>query len=283
MRCELLEPSISTCALRVYDSKEPYKRTWISDWHIHTECEMILLHSGNKHIYIDDDELTLCEGDIVFINGKVPHKTITPTGSAGALLQFRLSSQTNNSNLELDDILEMNSCPYAVFRHGTQINTEITQCIEKICYEDSNQEKFYDYYIKSYLYELTAILYRNNILADRNEFLQKVEYLVPVLEYINENYNEHISLKKISSIANLHPSYFCKVFKNALGVSFIEYQNLVKINNAKKFMLTTQKNITEISFDVGFASASYFIKTFKKYNHFSPNRYKSLFTKNLSD
>lgn len=280
MLFEQIKPSISTCALSFYDSKEINIANYVSDWHIHTECEILLQHSGEKNIFVNDDKLTLSAGDIIFINGKIPHKTITPSGSSGALLQFRLSCATTNSNdVEFEKILEMSNLPFVLFRFGTPTNTEIARCIEKIYIENSNKEKYYEYYIKSYLYELIAILYRNNVLTDRNEIMLKIENLLPVLEYVNKNYAEQITLKEISSIANMHPSYFCRVFKNALGVSFIEYQNLVKIYNAKKLMRYRQKSITEISFDVGFSSVSYFIKTFKKHNHFSPNRYKSLFIK----
>ena len=61
-----------------------------------------------------------------------------------------------------------------------------------------------------------------------------------------------------------------------MGVSFVEYLNLVRLSKAKTLMQTTAKSIGEIAFEVGFSSVSYFIKTFKAHNGCSPNQYRAL-------
>ncbi len=278
MNTELITPSFSTCSLRLYDNRLPSEKIYISDWHIHTVIEMILLLSGTKQIYINNEKILLNAGDIIFINSNIPHKTETPIGSSCVLLQFNTSSKnSDNSNyFWLENIIGITNTTHTVFGKDTEINFLLTDCIQKIRYENSKKEKSYDYFIKSYIYEVTAILYRNGILADYTEWQHRVSPLTEVLKYIERHYNEHISLSEISNVLNFHKSYFCKFFKNILGISFVEYLNLVRLNKAKKLMAETQKNITEISYEVGFSSVSYFIKTFKKYNYCSPNKYKSL-------
>ena len=280
MNYELITPSISTCELKIYNENERTNGTYISDWHIHREYEIILILSGKKIFYINNVELELNVGDIIFVDSNIPHKTATPINSSAILLQFNISSHSNSfDESEAINIFRKSKTPYVVFKAKSIINKKISTCISKIQKEYLNQKYYFEYFIKSYLFELTAILYRNEILTDQNEFLEKEPHLVPVFKYISSHYNEHISLSEISNIANLHSSYFCKIFKSAIGISFVEYLNLVRINKAKQLLQSTQMNITEISYEVGFSSVSDFIKTFKKYNYCSPYKYKFLLQK----
>ena len=280
MNYEIVTPSFSTCHLKFFDSYIEAQESYVFDWHIHREYEMILLTSVPKQVFIGEEELELNKGDIILINSLVPHKTFTKTSSTWVLLQFDISSEGNLfEELKLGGILGATNTPYTLFKQGTPLNKELTDCIFKIKNESNDKKGYYDYFIKSYLYELIALLYRHGILTDYNKFLKEIPHLLPVLKYISEHYSEHISLADISSVANMHSSYFCKVFRSALGISFVEYLNLVRISNAKTLLEETKKNVTEIAFEVGFSSVSYFIKTFKKYNSHSPNKYKSLLAK----
>ena len=185
---------------------------------------MFLLLRGGKSFYIDNEEIELNCGDIILINSKVPHKTKTSIGSLGILLQFKVETNTD-SNKEyayLEDILEIYKTSYKVFKAETLINQQLTECIKKINKEYSTKQKSYDYYIKSYVYEIIAILYRNDFLTYSPDLLPKLSNLIPVLEYIEKNYKEHISLYQISDILNFDKSYFCRIFKKTLGISFVE-------------------------------------------------------------
>ncbi len=278
MNTELVTSCVSTCTLRLSDYNMPSDRISITDWHIHTEMEMILVLSGTKTFYINDEVILLNEGDIIFVNSNIPHKTETPKGSSSVLLQFNTSIQSGSDSeyFWAENIGSIKNYIYTVFKRDSAINHDLAECIQKICSEYSNKKRSYEYFIKAYIYELTAILYRNEILTDYGKWQQRIMPVTDVLKYVDAHYSEHISLSKISGILNFHTSYFCRFFKNILGVSFIEYLNLIRLNKAKELMKQSQKNITEISYEVGFSSVSYFIKTFKKYNYCSPNRYRSL-------
>lgn len=278
MNIELIEPTFTTCSLRLYNSDIPTERMYKTNWHMHQEIEMILLLTGTKAFYINNERILLQSGDIIFINGNIPHKTETPIGSSCVLLQFNASHENAD---EIDCFLrdnvnmDMNST-YFVFENGTEANSLLTDCIQKICRENSEKVKAYDFFIKAYLCEITALLYRNGILSDYADLKKRILPLTKVLEYVNRHYSEHISLSEISGILNFHSSYFCKYFKRIIGFSFIEYLNIVRLSKAKRLMRETEKNITEISFEVGFSSVSYFIKIFKRYNYCSPKKYRAL-------
>ena len=275
MEYEKITPTISTCALKIYDTKKEFNESYSSDWHIHPEHEIIRLVSGAKFFYVGGEEIVLSPGDIIFVDSNVPHKTVTPVGSASVLLQFHITS-SDASSREFDSILGRSKAPYTLFPANSEINTLLSECITKIRQEYSGQERYFDYFIRSYLSELIAILYRYRILTDYHEFLERIPQFMPLLRYIDSHYSEHISLEQACGILNFHKSYFCKKFRDTMGVSFVEYLNLVRLSKAKALMQTTDQSIGEIAFEVGFSSVSYFIKTFKAHNGCPPNQYRAL-------
>ena len=102
----------------------------------------------------------------------------------------------------------------------------------------------------------------------------KTEKILPVLSYVNENYNENISLEKASAMLGFEQSYFCRIFKAATGATFTEYLNFVRICKAEKLLAKTSLCILDIALEVGFSSVSYFIRVFKKYKNCSPSHYR---------
>ncbi len=94
------------------------------------------------------------------------------------------------------------------------------------------------------------------------------------VQYITVNYEKNITVSEISEIANLSPSRFFSVFKTETGTTPIEYKNRIAVRNAKKLLLYSELTIEEICEKLGFNSASYFRRTFKKFTGKSPREYR---------
>ena len=99
--------------------------------------------------------------------------------------------------------------------------------------------------------------------------------LKKAVDYITVNYKNDITIEELSKIANLSPSRFFTVFKKETGMTPIEYKNYICVNNAQKMLLATNLSIEEIGGNLGFNSASYFRRTFKKYVGKSPSKYRN--------
>ncbi len=98
--------------------------------------------------------------------------------------------------------------------------------------------------------------------------------IAPIIKYINENINEHISLKLGAELCNMSQSQFGRVFKKETGKNFKEYILLKKIEQAKFYIKNTNKSLGEISDFLGFEDNSYFTKTFKKIEGITPKQYR---------
>ena len=278
MKTELVTPSFANGSFCYYDSHEKTTDEFTCDWHVHSELELFLLLCGPKSFSVNRDAVELGPGDIIFVNDKVAHKTVTPAGSMGILIQFNEDAEQEKQEAYrcLKSILGRNQNGYKVFRQGTAACLRLTDCIQKIRLAYRDKQKSYEYYIKAYIQELTAILYRNDALLDLSELRPRVARMLPVFEYVNVHYHEPISLGVISSLLNFDKSHFCRVFKKTMGISFVEYLNLVRLDKSKELLRSTEKSITEIAYEVGFATSAYFIKIFKKHNFCTPNMYRKM-------
>ncbi len=84
-------------------------------------------------------------------------------------------------------------------------------------------------------------------------------------EYINEHYeDESLNRETVSAAVGLTPSYFGREFKKETGIHFSEYLMNFRIEKAKSLLLNSRKSVSEITFEVGFNSQSYFGYVFRK-------------------
>lgn len=126
----------------------------------------------------------------------------------------------------------------------------------------------------SLLFEILFQLYHNFCTQVRPEKTAKqtknLERLKPVLDYISQNYNRPISLETISGIAILQPKYFCRFFKKHMGITFLEYQNELRLSKIYKDILTTNDKISDILERHGFTNYKLFRRMFHERFHTTP-------------
>lgn len=93
--------------------------------------------------------------------------------------------------------------------------------------------------------------------------------------YMEEHFRENIDRDEIAAIAYITPNYLSKRFHTEVGMSIREYINLLRINEAKRLLLTTDKSVSTIAMDIGFENISYFSTVFRKLTGLSPKEWKS--------
>jgi len=97
-----------------------------------------------------------------------------------------------------------------------------------------------------------------------------------VKEFIDKNYSENITLARISELIYASPNYFCEMFKNQTGESFLDYLTRVRIEKAKALLKDMKIKTYEVSSMVGYEDAGYFSKVFKKHIGITPSEYRNL-------
>ncbi|NQT00705.1 MAG: helix-turn-helix domain-containing protein [Planctomycetes bacterium] len=117
-----------------------------------------------------------------------------------------------------------------------------------------------------------------------NEFIElvyssqdarKVSQIRPAINYIDANYNKPIALAEVGRASHLSVSRLAHIFKEQMGITIIEYLTSVRIERAKRLLLATDQNCTEICFEVGYNNQSYFTRTFKGLVGMTPRQFKT--------
>lgn len=100
--------------------------------------------------------------------------------------------------------------------------------------------------------------------------------ITTAINYITAYYDKDIPLSYISKICFINPQYLSRLFKKETNMTFTEYLNWVRIDNAKKLLLNTNEKILTISLKMGYNSPTYFNRIFKKNTGMSPSEYREL-------
>ncbi len=92
--------------------------------------------------------------------------------------------------------------------------------------------------------------------------------------YIQDRFNERISLDEAAQAVNASTRHFCKVFKEATGVTFTDYLARVRVEKAKHLLQNPHLRVSEIAFETGFDSISQFNRSFKRIAGMSPTQFR---------
>lgn len=250
--------------------------------HWHLEMEIIYIKKGCGIVSIDLSPASVNEGDIILI----------------APGQLHGISQYENTRLEYENILfdlsmleakGNDSCTsdfFAPLRHShvpaKNIYTSADKKHEKIAYWLDQADEIcktfpqaYQLYIKSCLFGLFYELFADReITAAPKKTLPSLEKLKMIIKYVENHYQDRITIEQIASFCDYSQSHFMKYFKNAMGISFIEYLNDYRLMMAARLLLASDSNILSISQEVGFENLSYFNRSFKKKFNITPSAYR---------
>ena len=100
------------------------------------------------------------------------------------------------------------------------------------------------------------------------------DMLLPVVDYMHENYNKYISISELAEIFYMHPTYLIRKFKSLYGVPPLVYFSNIKIKKATELLSSIDDKIDKVAKRMGIADASYFSRWFKRHCGLSPTEYR---------
>jgi AraC-like DNA-binding protein len=146
---------------------------------------------------------------------------------------------------------------------------------EKICKYSNTSPEYDRLMLGSLILELIYELkeeskYLPYRYKTKNNNYKAVENTV---KYIKENLSSPLSLEIIADYAGFSPVYFHNLFKSAVGKTLHEYIEEQRIKKASDLLITTDSTLTEIAYQCGFSSQSYFSYAFKRKMRMTPREY----------
>lgn len=100
------------------------------------------------------------------------------------------------------------------------------------------------------------------------------ELIKKAIGYIAKNFASPVTLDDVAKHVHLNSAYFSTLFKQSTGSSFKEYLNMIRIEESKRLLASTNYSVIDIAAATGFEDQSYFSKVFKKYTGFTPKQYR---------
>ena len=113
----------------------------------------------------------------------------------------------------------------------------------------------------SYFYQLLDDIYKKLKVTSKPVSYVMIE---PAVEYIENNYNQNISISTLAGLCHCSESGFFKLFRKSTGVTPINYKHNIMIQHALDLLSHTNLSVEEISTQTGFSSSNYFRRIFIK-------------------
>lgn len=95
-----------------------------------------------------------------------------------------------------------------------------------------------------------------------------------IMEYIEQNYDQDITLKSLARYVMMGENYVSALFKKKTGETLIHYLHRTRIEKAIEYLTTTDLPVNRICQNVGFMNDNYFIKIFKRMTGMTPTQYR---------
>ncbi|MBE5733207.1 MAG: helix-turn-helix transcriptional regulator [Clostridiales bacterium] len=125
-------------------------------------------------------------------------------------------------------------------------------------------------------YELLEILVKEGNKKKKSDTLKTM-----IETYVCNHYFENIGASEIARNINYSPAQVYKLVKKYFALSPANYINSVRLQKAEQMLVSSDRNVTEISLAVGYDDCAYFSKLFKKSYGYSPQNYRKVALSNF--
>ncbi|MGH4050873.1 MAG: helix-turn-helix transcriptional regulator [Clostridium sp.] len=152
------------------------------------------------------------------------------------------------------------------------------QLFDSVLIEFINCNEFSSVLLKSLILQIIFEFHRdviNPISSLKIPCVAQYKMLENVIEYIQNNIQNKLSLNELSDITKLSPNYFHKIFTKAMGTTPNGYVTKIRIDKGKELLVRTGKSVADIAVLCGFENTPYFSYLFKKQIFLTPGEFRN--------
>lgn len=252
-----------------------FSKGWGVCRHSHPFYQIWYVIDGEAEYYLNGCTMTISAGDLVFMPPGIMHEL--PVMHDGLLryvdVKFLVEDEELKKNCE--------KIPLVTHLNDKSITDSILKCRE------------YWYERNQYSREISKLAFEQivlQILQTQMPQEKKRQFWMPVkkdmenlqgiaadiVHYIDSHYAEEFTLENLAGVLRYNKAYLCKLFKDATGLTIINYLNYVRISRAYDLICYTSNSMSHISLMVGFSSVHYFARMFKKICGMPPGEIREL-------
>lgn len=262
---------------------------WSVSPHWHLYIEILFFLTGKAKVFLGGESHVLGEGDLILIHSHETHSILSVDEEEVSYMVVKFDPEilysTSRTILESKYILPFTmakSNTQRVFTDAEIRDTPVPMLIQEIYEESLSQVYGFELAVRTLICRVFLWFLRRTQAQQPNwevaHALKETDYqmLQRVFEYIDYNYMYDLSALQAAEYCNMSYSYFSRKFKAIMGKTFTSYLNYIRITEAEKLLLTTDKSMTEVALEVGFSNSSYFIQQFRQIKNISPNQFRKI-------
>lgn len=231
--------------------------------HIHNAVEIAWMQKGSATLKIGDKVYAITSGDVFMVFPNQVHSYIS----------------FDREEYLLYVIPEAILKPYKKWLYNFASEKPIIKICEesKLYFNNIEKEilspnKFSENMICAYAQALLGISLKKLTLTEQSTARSRLN---KIISFCIDNVSRELSLEVLSKELFLSKSHISHLFSNHLGITFTQYINTLRINEATHLLDSTDKKISDIAFSCGFSDIRTFNRVFKKVTLLSPREYRN--------
>lgn len=252
--------------------------------HSHGFDELVIILKGTAMHLIDEQQFPVKSGDVFVIAQNHEHQYQEMHGLALANILF----DPEALGIAQWDIralpgfhalfsLEPAFRSQHNFRSRLQLPerklNQITQLIRDITRETEQRNPGYRVMAKGLFMQLSVLLSRAYSATPTDETIDLLR-IGDAIAHIETHYNEKITLDELARKSHLSKRHFTRIFQECIGRSPIDHVMHLRCQKAAELLKGTDRTITDIAFECGFADSNYFTRCFRKTMDQTPGQYR---------
>ncbi|MFC3773403.1 helix-turn-helix domain-containing protein [Paenibacillus sp. GCM10012303] len=256
----------------------------LEPFHYHSSLEIGLCVSGSGIFYFGEKRYRVAVGDIFIVNNRELHIAQSDESNPSTFIFINFDPRL------LFDEEESLLLPFAYssdhfdnrITSASPLSAPLGALIEKMWHELDAKQDGYLSMAKSALLELCVLLLRHYSTR-----MSKLEWkrmndtfrrLRPALAILEDRFREPLELTDIANALLISPSRASHLFQEELGRSFKDYLLQLRINEAKRLLISSNLSAADVCFESGFQSIPSFYRLFKSAVGISPLDYRNKFS-----
>lgn len=227
--------------------------------HLHNSFEFVNVRSGEMLVTVDKTTYTVSAGESILIFPNQVHELVTPNNSSHFLCIFS------------PKLVQAYNAAFVDKRPFNNVFALDDFYIKKL---ESLKDDYSIFEMKGILYSICGIFDRSAEYTLRGNDREKL--LPKIFEFVDTHFSGECSLSTLSEYTSYHYVYLSKYFKNCIGLSFTDYVNRYRINEAcYRFRNDPKQTVIQTAYECGFSSLRTFNRNFRRIVGVSPSQYQS--------
>lgn len=247
--------------------------------HRHEAWELYFVTHGSGIRMTGDTLMPFSEGDVVLIPPSMPHYWEYKSESANDSGEITYLMVAFSPGLidkcmavfpEIRNKLYGQILPAEALKYGAGSSVEIKHSLKRMKDLDDIGQL-------SEMIRLIPIIFTtkdHSLIGKPIKIERDIRRMQQVAEYVMAHYVHHITLDDIATHIGMNRSAFCTFFKRNKGMTFSQFVTQYRLETACELLKTSQKQVSEICFAVGFNDLPHFIRVFTATYGMSPTKFR---------